>query len=112
MAGEYRKPEVLEKLPEDIAEAIRTGGLRIALASQPMTGVVPHPDLSERLAAAYGAIAGMQKYVRGLADGSMVPVVARAAGGDRIWTPGELCSSRHRKGGKRCLTCPIFWRNC
>lgn len=90
MAGEYRKPEVLEKLPEDIAEAIRTGGLRIALASQPMTGVVPRPDLSERLAAAYGAIAGMEKYARGLADGSMVPVGVPRGGGSKTWAPGEL----------------------
>lgn len=91
MAGEYRKTEVLEKLPEDIAGAIRDGSLRIALAAQPMSGVVPRPDLSERLAAAYGAIAGMEKYARGLSDGSMVPVVVpEEAGGGKVWRPGEL----------------------
>ena len=90
MAGEYRTEEVLSQLPDDIAQAIRTGGLRIALAAQPMTGVVRRPELSERLAAAYGALAGMEKYAGGLRDGSMVPVVALDAGGDRIWAPGEL----------------------
>lgn len=90
MAGEYRTEEVLSQLPDDIAQAIRTGGLRIALTAQPMAGVVRRPDLRERLATAYGAIAGMEKYARGLADGSMVPVVALDAGGDRIWAPGEL----------------------
>ena len=90
MAGEYRAEEVLKQLPEDIAQAIRTGGLRIAVAAQPMVGVVRRPDLSERLAAVYSPIAGMAKYADGLKDGSMVPVVALDAGGDRIWAPGEL----------------------
>ena len=90
MAGEYRAEEVLKQLPEDIAQAIRTGGLRIALAAQPMAGVVRKPDLRERLAAAYRQIAGMAKYADGLMDGSMLPVVAQNVGGDRIWAPGEL----------------------
>ena len=91
MAGEYRKPEVLEKLPAEMAGSIRDGSLRIAIAAQPMSGVVPHPDLSERLAAAYGAIAGMEKYVRGLTDGSLVPVVVPAeTGSGKVWRPGEL----------------------
>lgn len=89
MAGEYRKEDVLEKLPEDIAKAIRAGGLRIALTAQPMTGVVRRPDLSERLAAAYGAIAETAKYAAGLRDGSMVPIVEKESG-DRYWAPGEL----------------------
>ena len=90
MAGEYRAEEVLKQLPADIAQAIRTGGLRIALAAQPMAGVVRRPDLRERLATAYGAIAGVEKYALGLMDGSMVPVVAQNVGRDRIWAPGEL----------------------
>jgi hypothetical protein len=90
MAGEYRAGEVLKQLPEDIAQAIRTGGLRIALEAQPMAGVVLRPDLCERLAAAYRPIPGMAKYANGLMDGSMVPVVALDAAGDRIWAPGEL----------------------
>ena len=89
MAGEYRADEVLKQLPEDIAQAIRTGGLRIALAAQPMAGVVRRPDLRERLAAAYARIAGMGKYAKGLLDSSMVPVV-ETGGGDRVWAPGEL----------------------
>ena len=89
MAGEYRKEDVLEKLPDNMAGAIRDGSLRIAIASQPMAGVVPRPDLSERLSAAYGAIAGMEKYARGLRDGSMVPVGAPREGG-KSWAPGEL----------------------
>ena len=90
MAGEYRTEEVLKQLPEDIAQANRTGGLRIALAAQPMAGVVRRPDLRERLAAAYARIAGMGKYAQGLLDGSMVPIVAQNVGGDRICAPGEL----------------------
>ena len=86
MAGEYRTEEVLRQLPDDIAGAIRDGSLRIAIAAQPMTGVVPRPDLSERLAAAYGAIAGMEKYV----DGSLVPVGVPRDGGGKTWAPGEL----------------------
>lgn len=53
MAGEYRAEEVLKQLPEDIAQTIRTGGLRIALTARPMTGVVRRPDLREQLAAAF-----------------------------------------------------------
>ena len=56
MAGEYRTEEVLKQLPAELAGMIRTGGLRIALAGQPMVGVVRRPDLKNRLAAAYGAI--------------------------------------------------------
>ena len=89
MAGEYRTEEVLSQLPSDIAQAIRTGGLRIALAARPMTGVVRRPDLRERLAAAYARIAGLDKYAQGLLGGSMVPVV-ETGGSDRVWAPGEL----------------------
>lgn len=89
MAGEYRTEEVLKQLPADLAGMIRTGGLRIALTGQPMVGVVRRPDLREKLAEAYGAIAGAGKYATGLRDGSMVPVVENA-GGDRHWAPGEL----------------------
>lgn len=89
MAGEYRTGEVLSQLPDDIAQAIRTGGLRIALTAQPMAGVARRPDLRERMATAYGAIAGMEKYARGLADGSMVPVGVPREGG-KTWAPGEL----------------------
>lgn len=89
MAGEYRAEDVLKQLPADLAGMIRNGGLRIALAGQPMSGVVRRPDLRERLAVAYGAIAGAGNYAAGLRDGSMVPVVENAAG-DRHWAPGEL----------------------
>ena len=89
MAGEYRTEEVLKQLPAELARMIRTGGLRIARAGQPMVGVVRRPDLKDRLAAAYGAIPGMDKYAKGLSDGSMVPVVEMNAG-DRVWGPGEL----------------------
>ena len=89
MAGEYRTEEVLKQLPTDLAGMIRTGGLSIALAGQPMAGVVRRPDLRERLAEAYGAIPGAGKYAAGLRDGSMVPVV-ETQGGDRHWAPGEL----------------------
>lgn len=89
MAGEYRTEEVLKQLPAELAGMIRTGGLRIALTGQPMVGVVRRPDLKDRLAAAYGAIPGMDKYAKGLSDGSMVPVVEMNAG-DRVWGPGEL----------------------
>ena len=89
MAGEYRTEEVLKQLPEDIAGLIRTGGLRIAMAAQPMVGVVRRLDLKDRLAAAYSSIPGMDKYAHGLFDGSMVPVVEMKAG-NRVWAPGEL----------------------
>ena len=89
MAGEYRTEAVLKQLPADIAGLIRTGGLRIALTSQSMRGVDRRPDLSERLAAAYGAMAETAKYATGLRNGSMVPVV-EALGGNRNWAPGEL----------------------
>ena len=89
MAGEYRTDDVLNHLPEDIAKAIRTGGLRIAMATQPMTGVVRRPDMAKRLAEAYGEIAETAKYATGLRNGSMVPVV-EASGGNRNWAPGEL----------------------
>lgn len=89
MAGKHRTEEVLKQLPAELAGMIRTGGLRIALTGQPMVGVVRRPDLKDRLAAAYGAIPGMDKYAKGLSDGSMVPVVEMNAG-DRVWGPGEL----------------------
>ena len=89
MAGEYRTEEVLKQLPTDVAAMIRTGRLRIAMAAQPMVGVVRRPDLKGRLIEAYAGISGMERYVEGLRDGSMVPVVV-TGGGDRVWAPGEL----------------------
>ena len=88
MAGEYRKPEVLEKLPESIATPIREGKIRIALTSQPMAGVSRRPDLVASMAAAYKN-AGQMKYATGLSNGSMVPVEVHQ-GSDRYWAPGEL----------------------
>jgi hypothetical protein len=88
MAGEYRTKEVLEKLPHDMAKLIQEGGLRIALSSQPMSGVVKRPDLAVRMAEEYGKIEGTRKYATGLRDGSMVPVVDVSA--NRAWAPGEL----------------------
>lgn len=89
MAGEYRTEDVLNQLPADLAGMIRTGGLRIALAGQPMTGVVRRPDLTDLLIEAYAGIPGMARYAEGLKNGGMVPVV-EIAGGDRHWAPGEL----------------------
>ena len=89
MAGEYRTEEVMKQLPADLAGMIRTGGLRIALAGQPMAGVVRRPDLKDRLVHAYAGIPGAEKYAKGLTEGSMVPVVEVQAG-NRHWAPGEL----------------------
>ena len=89
MAGEYRTEEVLKQLPADVAAMIRTGGLRIALAARPMSGVVQRPDLKGRLIEAYADIPGMGKYAKGLSDGSMVPV-GETGGSDWVWAPGEL----------------------
>ena len=89
MAGEYRTEDVLNQLPADLAGMIRTGGLRIALTAQPMTGVVRRPDLTDLLSKAYAGIPGMARYAEGLKKGGMVPVV-EIAGGDRHWAPGEL----------------------
>ena len=89
MAREYRTEEVLKQLPVELAGMIRTGGLRIALAGQPMAGVVRRPDLKDRLIEAYAGIPGMDKYAQGLSSGGMVPV-DETAGGDRHWAPGEL----------------------
>jgi hypothetical protein len=55
-----------------------------------MFGVVRRPDLKERLVEAYAGVPGMDKYVRGLSGGGMVPVVETASGGGRSWAPGEL----------------------
>lgn len=89
MAGEYKAKEVLDQMPEKLASMIRSGGLCIALTGQPMTGVVRRPDLSQHMADVYSDIDGMGKYVQGLTDGSMVPVIPQA-GPDRVWGPGEL----------------------
>ena len=89
MAREYRTEEVLKQLPVELAGMIRTGGLRIALAGQPMVRVVRRPDLKDRLIEAYAGIPGMERYAAGLKDGRMVPVV-EMGGGDRVWAPGEL----------------------
>lgn len=89
MAGEYRTEEVLKQLPADVAAMIRLGRLRIAMAAQPMAGVVRRPDLKDRLIEAYAGIPGMERYIEGLRDGSMVPVV-ETGGSDRVWAPGEL----------------------
>ena len=100
MAGEYRTEEVLKQLPADVAAMIRTDRLRIALAGQPMAGVVRRPDLKDRLIEAYAGIPGMDKYAQGLSNGGMVPVV-ETAGGDRVWAPGELffkSQERSRRG--------------
>ncbi len=89
MAGEYRTEDVLTQLPNDLAGMIRTGGLRIALAGQPMTGVVRRPDLRDRLIKAYAGIPSMARYADGLKNGSMVPVV-EVGKFNRHWAPGEL----------------------
>lgn len=88
MAGEYRLPEVLAKLPAAIADPIRNGNLRIALANQPMAGVVARPELSADMAIAYEA-AGERKYANGLRSGSMVPITVPSRT-QKYWAPGEL----------------------
>jgi hypothetical protein len=87
MAGEYRKKEVLDKLPADLAVMIRRG-LRIGLTGQPMTGVRRIEELSDKLADAFEA-AGEDHYAEGLRSGAMVPLVPAATGG-KTWAPGEL----------------------
>ncbi len=88
MAGEYRKEEVLAKLPEKLADAIR-GGLRIGLTNRPMVGVELRRELASEMAEAFEA-AGEMKYADGLRSGEMVPLVPKGAAGDRYWMPGEL----------------------
>lgn len=87
MAGEYRTEAVLAKLPQKLANAIRSG-LRIGLTNQPMTGVTIRRDMADEMAAAYEA-AGEQRYADGLRSGAMVPLKP-SCGPDRYWTPGEL----------------------
>ena len=87
MAGEYRAPGVLARLPGWLREDI-AAGLRIARADIPIIGCDIRPDLSGRMAEAYDAI-GMADVAAGLRDGSMVPAWPRRGGG-RAWAPGEL----------------------
>ena len=90
MAGEYRTPEVLAKLPAEWADRIRSGELRLALPTQPVIGATIRKDLNEALAAEYEAI-GVHDYARKLRAGDcFVILVPQSGGGDRVWRPGEL----------------------
>ena len=99
MAGEYRKENVLNELPEEIAKPIRDGAIRIALTHTPVEGAVKRPDLNEQFAQAYEN-SSEPKYARGLRNGSMVVIVITGTlspehGGDpnateKTWAPGEL----------------------
>ena len=88
MAGEYRTEEVLAKLPEKLADAIRDG-LRIGLTNRPMTGVKLKREMAAEMAEAFEQ-AGELKYAEGLRSGAMVPLVPAASPEDRYWKPGEL----------------------
>jgi len=89
MAGEYRLPEVLEKLPGALAAPIRRGDMRIALTSQPMHNVQNRSDLNEAYATAYAQI-GEHKYANGLRNGSMTMVGVPSGSSDKTYKPGEL----------------------
>ena len=88
MAGEYRSVEVLAQLPEELAERISKGELRIALTSTPIQGAVERPALIESLAAAFSKVS--MKYHLGLINGDMIPVEIPAMEAPKVWGSGEL----------------------
>jgi len=89
MAGEYRSLEVLAQLPEELAERIRNGELRIALTSKPIQGAVMRPDLIKSLAKALEPCS--EKHYLGLLNGSMVPVeIPSTPPVKPSWASGEL----------------------
>lgn len=87
MAGEYRTPEVLQRLPSSVRAPIENG-FRIALTSKPINGALIRRDLSTEWARAYREI-GLLRYADGLSNGSMV-VVEPEHCGNKCWVPGEL----------------------
>ena len=88
MAGEYRSVEVLAQLPEELAERISKGELRIALTSTPIQGAVMRPDLIESLAEAFRKVS--MRYYLGLINGDMIPVEIPAMAAPKVWGSGEL----------------------
>lgn len=96
MAGEYRLPEVLAKLPENLAAPMKSGQLRITLTNQPMTGVDRHPELNEEYAKAYEGIPGAAKYAVGLRNGSMLVIAPHGINmygkitPEKVYSSGEL----------------------
>jgi len=99
MAGEYRQERVLDEMPEELAQPLRVGAIRIALTHTPVIDAVKRPDLNEAYAEAYENT-GEPKYARGLRDGSMVVIAITGMlrpehGGEpgateKTWMPGEL----------------------
>lgn len=89
--GAYRESEVLARLKDRGVADLVANGARLALTTQPMTGVTRRPDLSERFAEAYAALGDEvgRHYAGQLRSGQCVPVFPHS-GPDRIWAPGEL----------------------
>ena len=80
--GYYRK-----LLPEELAH------LRLALTSQPMTGVVKHEEIAQELAAYFDRHEDEHAayYADGLRSGAMIPVTPLSqAMKPGQWAPGEL----------------------
>ncbi len=65
-------------------------GIRIALTSWPMTGVIKRADLVERLATHFEAVPDPYGcfYAEGLRSGAMIPVVP--VDSQKVWQAGEL----------------------
>lgn len=82
-------PEVLDKLPADLAKPISQGSLRIDLTNQPMHNVQNRSDLNELYAEAY-AKAGENKYATGLRNGTMIMIGIQGDVPSKIYKPGEL----------------------
>ena len=89
MAGEYRQPEVLAKLPKEWADPIRSGKMRIALTHTAIVGATIRKDFNEGLAAEYEKI-GMVEIAWKLREGHATVILVPETGVDRMWRPGEL----------------------
>lgn len=95
MAGEYRRPEVLAKLPAKLRKLIEDGDLRLARTDVPIRGATNLHELKEEVAEAYARI-GMNDIAEKIRDGSIVPIRPRGENmgpgyiQDRYWRPGEL----------------------
>ncbi len=87
MAGEYKSVEVLAQLPEELAERIRNGELRIALTHTPITGATRRPDLIESLSKALEHLS--PKHSIGLLNGDMIPIEIPTRT-EKVWRSGEL----------------------
>jgi hypothetical protein len=89
--GAYREAAVLARLRDRAVADLVAKGARLALTSQPMTGVTRRPDLSAKFADAYAALDDEvgHHYAGQLRSGQCVPVFPHE-GPDRVWAPGEL----------------------